>query len=55
LSVSAFEGSQELIELPLEPVAGLLDREAQGIGAMAADQAIGIGATGQLHHRQLQS
>ena len=48
------EGCQELIELPLESVAGLLNREAQGIGAMAADQAIGIDACWQLHHRQLQ-
>ena len=49
------EGGQELIELPLEPVPGLLDRAAQGIRAMAPDQAIGIGACWQLHHRQLQS
>jgi hypothetical protein len=49
------EVCQKLIELPLEPVAGLLDGSAQGIRAMAADQAIGIGAAGQLHHRQLQS
>jgi hypothetical protein len=49
------EGGQELIEFPLEPVAGLLDGQAQGIRAMAADQAIGITAAGKLHHRQLQA
>lgn len=49
------EWCQELIEFPLEPVAGLLDGQAQGIRAMAADQAIGITAAGKLHHRQLQA
>ena len=48
------EGGQELVKFPLEPVTGLLDGQAQGIRAMAADQAIGIAAGWQLDFHQLQ-
>lgn len=53
VGVSGEEG-QELIEFPLEPLAGLIDGAAQGIGAAGVDQDIGIGAAGQLHNRNLQ-